>query len=152
MRMPVMDGYEATKKIRQLAGGEQVKIIALTASAFKEQHRRILEAGCDAILNKPFHVPEIFSALVNHLSVRFVYENEMSFTKLPHAELTHEMLLELPLEMRQRLYEAALILDIDEVENIIEQISAIAPELSEGLIELARNYQFEQITQLSNYL
>ncbi|MDD5755407.1 MAG: ATP-binding protein, partial [Methylococcales bacterium] len=54
MRMPVMNGYEATMKIRQLAGGDKVKIIALTASAFKEQHSNIIKAGCDAVLHKPF--------------------------------------------------------------------------------------------------
>ena len=54
MRMPVMNGYKATKKIRSLPGGEMVKIVAITASAFKEQHQTILEAGCDAIVHKPF--------------------------------------------------------------------------------------------------
>ncbi len=63
MRMPIMDGYEATAKIRKLAGGDKVKIIALTASAFVEQHRDIVNAGCDAVLHKPFHIPEIFAAL-----------------------------------------------------------------------------------------
>jgi len=75
MRMPIMDGYEATGKIRQLAGGEKVKIVALTASAFIEQHREIINAGCDAVLHKPFHIPEIFAALSTQLGVKFIYQD-----------------------------------------------------------------------------
>ena len=45
MRMPVMDGYEATRRIRGLPGGDTVKIVAITASAFKEQRSDILAAG-----------------------------------------------------------------------------------------------------------
>ena len=45
MRMPVVDGYEASRRIRGLPGGEAVKIVAITASAFKEQRPDILAAS-----------------------------------------------------------------------------------------------------------
>jgi CheY-like chemotaxis protein len=63
MRMPVMDGYEATRKIRALPCGEAVKIVALTASAFKEQRKSILQAGCDDVVLKPFQAHELFDAM-----------------------------------------------------------------------------------------
>ncbi|CAG1021471.1 partial two-component system, sensor histidine kinase and response regulator, partial [Patescibacteria group bacterium] len=44
MSMPIIDGYEATKQIRQLEGGEKVKIIAITASAFTEQYADIIQS------------------------------------------------------------------------------------------------------------
>ena len=56
MRMPVMDGYAATRAIRnwELANHlERTPIIAVTASALEEEARRCLEAGCDAHLSKP---------------------------------------------------------------------------------------------------
>jgi signal transduction histidine kinase len=56
MQMPVMDGYEATRRIRALeaeSGRPRVPIIALTAYAFREQGARCLEAGCDAHVAKP---------------------------------------------------------------------------------------------------
>ena len=74
MRMPVMDGYEATRRIRQLADGKQVKILALTASAFKEQEKNILAVGCDAVLHKPYKEPAIFTAMAKHLGLHFSYE------------------------------------------------------------------------------
>ena len=63
MRMPVMDGYEATAKIRELPGGNTVKIVAITASAFKEQRKTIIEAGCNEVVHKPFKSHEIFDAI-----------------------------------------------------------------------------------------
>lgn len=73
MRMPVKDGYEATQEIRQLPGGDQVKIIALTASAFKEEQSQILAAGCDALLLKPYRPQQIYSILAQQLGVKFEY-------------------------------------------------------------------------------
>jgi signal transduction histidine kinase/CheY-like chemotaxis protein len=147
MRMPIMDGYEATAKIRQLKGGDKVKIIALTASVFKEQHQNIINSGCDAVLHKPFRLPEIFAVLVKHLDVKFIYQESVAAT-LPTTEITVERVAALPLEIRQQLHDAALQLDIEEIEAIIEQIRLIAPEVTDGLGNLAKGYQFEQIIQL----
>jgi predicted ATPase/signal transduction histidine kinase/CheY-like chemotaxis protein len=63
MRMPVLDGYETTRRIRGLAGGESVKIVAVTASAFEEQREDILACGCDELVRKPFRENEIFEAM-----------------------------------------------------------------------------------------
>ncbi|MDP3878303.1 MAG: ATP-binding protein [Methylobacter sp.] len=149
MRMPVMDGYEATRKIRQLAGGNTVKIIALTASAFREQHSRIINAGCDAVLHKPFHIPEIFAALTNHLAVKFVFLDTSVLLPTPIREATVEMLGKLPAVLRQQLHEAALNLDTEETDAIVTRIRALAPEVADGLQELAQQYQFEQIIHLT---
>ena len=59
-RMPVMDGYMAAQRIRQLPGkASEVPIIALTASAFREDRERTEEAGMDDFLSKPFHPHEL---------------------------------------------------------------------------------------------
>jgi DNA-binding NarL/FixJ family response regulator len=76
MRMPVMDGYEATQRIKTMAKGQDTVIIALTASAFEEDRARILSAGCDDFLRKPAREDDIFRALAKHLGVRFVYDAE----------------------------------------------------------------------------
>jgi PAS domain S-box-containing protein len=59
MRMPVMNGYEATQHIKASPGGQNTKILALTASSFEEERARILEAGCDDFLRKPFRETDI---------------------------------------------------------------------------------------------
>ena len=148
MRMPIMDGYEATGKIRHLVGGDKVKIIALTASAFVEQHRDIVNAGCDAVLHKPFHIPEIFAALSKQLGVKFIYENAPVTASSPTSNITPEMVATLPLTLREELHEAVLKLDTEEIDAVIVKIHAVEPEMADSLEALAKGYQFDQITQL----
>jgi len=74
MRMPVMDGYEATRRIKSTTQGMATIIIALTASALEEDRAVILSEGCDDYMRKPFREDEIFDAVARHLGVRFVYE------------------------------------------------------------------------------
>lgn len=146
--MPVMDGYEAAAKIRQLKGGHDVKIIALTASAFREQHSSIINAGCDALLVKPFHIPEIFATLTKNLGVKFIYrDNSPTSASIPTVTL--EMLTKLPSELRQQLHEAALTLDTEETDAVIAQIRPLAPDVADALHALVQHYQFDQIIHLT---
>jgi PAS domain S-box-containing protein len=148
MRMPVMDGYQATAKIRQLPNGDKVKIIAVTASTFKEQFNNIVNAGCDAVIHKPFQPPQIFAALTNYLGVQFIYQNQSPVTPATIVELTAEMLKELPLELQQQLFTAATNLDIDETDVVITRIRYLAPEIAESLQKLAQDFQFGVILHL----
>ncbi|MCX7067066.1 MAG: response regulator [Methylococcales bacterium] len=148
MRMPVMDGYQATNKIRQLKGGDAVKIIALTASAFIDQHDSIINAGCDAVLHKPFHPPELFAMLTKQLGVHFIYDDRPCTVTLPTVKITAQMLTTLPVALQQQLHEAALNLDIEETDAVLSQIRQLAPDIANDLQKLAENYQFEQIVHL----
>jgi CheY-like chemotaxis protein len=151
MRMPVMDGYQATAQIRQLAGGDKVKIIALTASAFTEQHADIIAVGCDAVLHKPFHAPEIFTALTRYLGVQFIYQDEPNRLSLPAHELTAEIIAnQLPLALQEQLHDAALNLDIEKTDDLIAKIRLFNPDMAISLQQLAEHYQFEQIIQLTD--
>ncbi len=78
MRMPVMDGYSATRKIKNLAQGDPPIIVALTANAFEEDHKIALEAGCDDFVRKPFHEQELLETLAQHLGVRYQYKKNTS--------------------------------------------------------------------------
>ena len=74
MRMPVMDGYEATRRIKATTRGMATIIIALTASALEEDRAVILSEGCDDYIRKPFHEEDLFEAIARHLGVQYVYE------------------------------------------------------------------------------
>ncbi len=92
-RMPVMGGLEATRKIRELPDGKEVKIVAITASVFSDEKDEVLEAGLDDFLRKPYRVEEIYNCLANHLDVQYGYKNE----DYPVANRVFEKSLSLPI-------------------------------------------------------
>ncbi len=63
MQMPLVDGLEATRRIRQLAERGTTPIIAMTANAFAEDRERCLAAGMDDFLAKPFN-PQVLAATI----------------------------------------------------------------------------------------
>ena len=78
MRMPVMDGMEATRQIKQAPGGQETIIVALTASGLEEDRTMILEEGCDDYVRKPFYEEELYDTIAKHLGVRYVYAAQTS--------------------------------------------------------------------------
>ena len=72
VQMPVMDGYTATRKIRELDNKELAKlpIIAMTANAFKEDEDEALKAGMQAHIAKPIDVDILLKTLTTVLSQR----------------------------------------------------------------------------------
>ena len=63
VQMPVMDGYRATRIIRENPNLKHNKIIALTANAGKEDQERCFDVGMDAVVTKPFKPPLLFQAI-----------------------------------------------------------------------------------------
>jgi CheY-like chemotaxis protein len=61
MRMPVMDGYEATKQIKATIKGQATTVIALTATSLEEERAIVLSAGCDDFIRKPFREADILT-------------------------------------------------------------------------------------------
>ena len=80
IRMPVMDGYEATKQIKSKLKGQSTTIIALTANAFEEDRAIALSVGCDDFLSKPFQKSVLLEKMAKHLGVRYVCEQSAEAT------------------------------------------------------------------------
>ena len=71
LKMPVMDGWEATKRIRVTEGGRRVAIIALTAQAMAGDEQKALAIGCDDYLAKPVVDPEMVREKVERLLKKY---------------------------------------------------------------------------------
>lgn len=143
-RMPVMDGMEATKAIRQLADGHEVKIIAVTASAFMEQRDEMLQAGMDDFMRKPYRASEIYECLTKHLGVKFVYKGGAKVEEEPR-ELTPGMLTMLPEAMRAELKKALESLENERIALVIQQVAAYDQQLHKMLSQLASNFNYPAI-------
>lgn len=67
--MPVMDGYEATQKIRQLEDKTKadIPIIAMTANAFEEDAKAAIEAGMNAHMAKPIRIESLYEIIERYL-------------------------------------------------------------------------------------
>ncbi len=152
MRMPVMDGYEATKQIKAHLKGQATVIIALTASAFIEERAVILSAGCDDFVRKPFQEEEIFETIAHYLGVRYVYEEETSATlpqKSATEALTREALAVMPAEWVAQLYQAANEVNNQQIFQLIEQIPSEHDPVAIALTGLVRNFRCDKIIDLT---
>jgi signal transduction histidine kinase/ActR/RegA family two-component response regulator len=75
LRMPRMDGLEATRRIRAEQGTHRTVIIAVSASAFEHHREQCREAGADDFLAKPFRLERLLELLRAHLGLGLVYES-----------------------------------------------------------------------------
>jgi signal transduction histidine kinase/CheY-like chemotaxis protein len=154
MRMPVMDGYEATKHIKSTTKGNATAVIALTASVLEEEKAMVLSAGCDDFLRKPFSEHTIFEILTKYLGIKYIFAE----TNLPTVDdssenvLTSQQLTCMPKEWIDRLYEAALEANTNLVMQLVAEIPATENLLIQSLTKLARNFQFEQLVDLAEPL
>jgi len=146
MRMPEMDGIEATKKIRTLPGGQDVKIIALTASAFFEQRQEFLDAGCEELIPKPFLESEIFQAMKLHLGVRFIYDEPQKKSELEDVSpLIQGSFSKIPIQLMRSFREALSSLNQEEIAVVIAKISAREASLANSLTLLVKDFQYAKI-------
>ncbi|MBD1927232.1 PAS domain S-box protein [Trichocoleus sp. FACHB-90] len=167
MRMPVMDGYEATRRIQarqkilgtrearfpdsQFPSNHRTVIIALTASALEFEEAAVLEAGCDDFIRKPFQEEEIFESLDKHLGVSFIYEES---TAVPNAISAKPLALSaadiavLSKDLLARLRQAIVEGDLEQITALLEEVHLQNEVLANALLSLANQYQFDQLLTL----
>jgi CheY-like chemotaxis protein len=150
IRMPVMDGLEATGRIRATEAGKATIIAALTAHALAGEREKILSAGCDEFVAKPFREQEIFEIMAKHLGVIYVYEDRhgKSAAVEPEGEISPEQLATLPVDWRRQLHRAIVELDRKQVLALTEQIKTIDEHIAGELAALAENLAFEPLLDL----
>ncbi|MBN1933705.1 MAG: PAS domain S-box protein [Anaerolineae bacterium] len=137
IRMPVLDGYEATRRIKAAPQGQQTVIVALSASAFDQERAEILAAGCDDFLRKPFREAQIVDVLTRQLGVRFLYENGPAIKSRP---LDPVLLQGAPDGWRSAMRQALMIGDVVQMSALVDQL----PGPQELLDDLRKKvYQFD---------
>ncbi|PID56171.1 hybrid sensor histidine kinase/response regulator [candidate division KSB3 bacterium] len=170
MRMPIMNGYDATKQIKQLerntasdpaAGhtGFPAKIIALTASSFEEERAEILANGCDDYLRKPFKRSDLFDLLHKHLDMKYEEGNVVSSDissahDLQHrahsSVLTPEALALLPSDLTAALRQGVKEANITALLDLVQRIRPHHENVADILTQLLKDFDYETLSQWLN--
>jgi CheY-like chemotaxis protein len=153
MRMPGMDGYEATRLIKGTEKGKQTPIVALTASAFEDERRKIELLGMQGYIRKPFRENELFSTLGKILDIEYIYEetpDNLEYKYDDNKELIPGDITKLPKQLVLQMTDALAVADLDLLVDLIESIDKDNNEIAQKLLNLARNYEYENLQQLLN--
>ncbi len=167
IRMPVMDGYEAVRCIREADSTATQSpnqhdppiIIAITASAFEEERAKVLAAGCNDFIRKPLQRQELLDKIAKHLGVDYIYstETDPSVSTQPNqddseevkvdpqsgAVLTAADLREMPEDWRQHLYDAATQADGRAILTLIEAIPEHHLDMRHQLTALVNDFRYD---------
>jgi PAS domain S-box-containing protein len=167
IRMPVLDGYEATKQIRAMEQGKTSIIIALTAQASQSDRTLALAAGCNDYISKPFREQTLFLKMAEYLGLEFLYQkqetvllaegkafsnnsalNRQPETRSPKSDFDPQLLASLPQAWLMKLEDAAICGNDMAIAELVDELSPEFAQLGTRLTELANQYQFEQIVNL----
>ena len=157
LQMPIMDGYQATKKIKSLDIKKETIIIALTANVFENSSTIISDSGCDDFLRKPIHLSELLEKFKEHLQVRYLYQKSDIFnpnfdsiqTNSPRVELTSENLEIMTAEWLNQIYEAARIADYQVLKQAIAEIEQEYSQIAVGLDDWLEKFRMDKIAELA---
>jgi two-component system sensor histidine kinase EvgS len=157
MRMPVLNGLDATRKIRETCASEQIKIIAITASVLEHQRKLTEDAGCDGFIPKPFRIAEVHDCLETLFPTLFTYSN---VTAGPKATVSFNLadlsrMKPLPQALVDALRQSTELYNVTEINKVIEAIEARdieGKQIAMHLKALARKYDMDGILAVADAL
>jgi CheY-like chemotaxis protein len=150
LRMPVIDGYEATRRIRA-ALGSNVKIIAVSASVFNENKQLAKDAGVDAFLAKPYNPSELLELIRQLTGIKYVsqkkQQTEQSVESVPELP-TSEEIQRLPSDLTAQLFEATCRADYDQMLALAEKASSYEASIGRRLRKLIESYDYGALQKI----
>ena len=144
IRMPVLDGMEAMRRLRQDEALRQVKVVAISASVLEHERRQFYAAGFDAFIDKPFRFERLCGRLAELVGAEFEYRQDEVGT----ADTVDWDAIELPAELRDKLREAAELFSVTEIEDYLGEVEGLGEEqrrLASHLRELKQAHDMNGI-------
>ncbi len=142
--MPVMDGFEATRQIRQISSLKETVIIAASASAFEQHRQESLEAGCHDFIAKPIQTEELLEKLRIYLKLEWLYEVETS-------KKTEQPMILPPAEFIQTLYDIAMMGDVEGILEKLKQADKQFVVFTAEIRQLAEALNVQKISKRLEY-
>jgi CheY-like chemotaxis protein len=149
LRMPDLDGLEATRRLRSDPATAHIPVIAVTASALGDAPAAAREAGCVDYIPKPIRAQALFAALQNHLHVRFIAR-----PKQPSASAAPELDPARRLIIASGIRQAADVGDVTAVETLVAEMTANGAEaaVAQRIQHLAAAFDFDALRALADEL
>jgi PAS domain S-box-containing protein len=151
VHMPVMDGLEATRRIKADPRGKETAIVVLTASALDEDRRAVAQTGADDFIAKPCREEDLLEKIRALLDLTYDYEDVGEADSKPLAGIAAlgSALAQLPLELVEELRNATSIGNKRLLDSLILKVpQAGDAAAARSLQELADKYQYDDLTRL----
>ncbi len=159
--MPVMDGFEATRRLRNSPDLADVVVIAISASVFDFNQQQTREVGCDAFVPKPFREAELLEKLRGNLELEWVYDESEVRSQEPgvidkkqrttdNGQLTNSKLIAPPPEELAVLLDLAMrgnLKGIGEQAARLEELDKQWVPFATHLRQLAKGFKGKQILE-----
>lgn len=153
VHMPVMDGLEATRRIKANPRGKKTVIVALTASAMDDDREATAQSGANDFLSKPCREDELLKKIGDHLNIEYEYDDK-SRDDEGRLQAADEALIEgklglLPLELLDKLRNATLGGDKRGLDQLILQLGETGDiGVAQVFQGLANNYDYDALMKL----
>ncbi|BBD61302.1 integral membrane sensor hybrid histidine kinase [Nostoc sp. HK-01] len=148
--MPVMDGFEFIKSLRQSTQSEKIPVIASSASVFAIDEYKSIDMGANAFLPKPIEAETLLELLRQFLHLEWLYDNQKNSINKPNVDNSDTLVdVVLPAkEVLQQFLELAQDGDIQKILEIAEQLADSNHKFStftRQIIQLASNFQLKRL-------
>jgi signal transduction histidine kinase/CheY-like chemotaxis protein len=151
LRMPVLDGYAATREIRALEAQTQqppTVIIGLSATGTNDYRAIALEAGCNAFIGKPFMEQEIFTTLQHYLGLQYRYEESPVADGAVSTPVTVDMLTRLPRKCLEVLEHTLILGAKSDIQAAIATLESHDRELANLLYAMIEGFEYAEVLVL----
>ncbi|MEL6494959.1 MAG: PAS domain S-box protein [Cyanobacteria bacterium J06623_7] len=153
MRMPIMDAYEATRRLKSNPSTQKINVIALTASSFEDERAKIFASGCDDFVSKPFREEDLLNTLAQNLAINFVYESNSSEAQASNISASSgldSVSRQLPDDWLRRLERAVIALDESTLYQLLEEIKDEHVFLAKAIEDKINDFAIDEILLLFN--
>jgi PAS domain S-box-containing protein len=161
LMMPVLDGIETTRRIRQHTENDDTVIIGISANVADDVRQQCFEAGCEAFIEKPFDIMTVFHTIQQCLAVEWVYGDNDAESSFPIERKRGDLsslrsglpqfsasMWSPPAEVIENLYETAICGDIVSLRELIQRLVKNGQQRTpfvERLELLIKSYRMNEI-------
>ena len=145
MLMPVMDGYEAVRRLRSTEAGRAAIIIAVTTLAFDNSRELVLASGVDECVSKPFQSDELIEMLGNRLGLSYIYS--CAPDALPAQSGSRDSVSALPEDIIRGMRQAVAEGDVAKLTALIAKVEKVDAQAALALRALADQYDYGKLSK-----